>query len=141
MFAFVWIKGRITFIIIKGNAWLNPHWLSMFSCFRPLRGSIEWGLAVEVGQWEPIIFKGKKMVQAKTLGHSQLKYINCFGVEISGTRSPPWARSATDIPCPLGSTHGLGSCKRSEKNRLIPSKPHFLNFPNMSHGLRPCLKE
>ena len=69
-FAFVWIKGRITFIIIKGNTWLNPHWLSMFSCFRPLRGSIEWGLAVEVGQWEPIIFKGKKMVQAKTLGHS-----------------------------------------------------------------------
>jgi len=35
----------------------------------------------------------------------------------------------------------LDSCKRSDKNRPIPSKSHFLNFLNMSHGLRSCLKE
>ena len=36
---------------------------------------------------------------------------------------------------PLGSTLGLGSCKRSERNRLIPSKSHFLNFPISHMGL------
>ena len=40
----------------------------------------------------------------------------------------------------LGSTHGLGSCKRSKRNRPISSKPHSLNFPNMLHGFVSCLK-
>ena len=64
-FAFVWIKWRITFIIIKGNAWLNHHWLLIFSYFRPLGGSTRWELATEVGQWEPTIFKGKKKFEQK----------------------------------------------------------------------------
>ena len=32
---------------------------SPFSVFRPLGGSSKWELIVEVGQWEPTIFKGK----------------------------------------------------------------------------------
>ena len=32
-FAFVWIKWRIIFIIIKGNAWINPYWLPLFRYF------------------------------------------------------------------------------------------------------------
>ena len=134
-FAFVWIKGRITFIIIKGNAWLNPHWLLIISCFRPLGGSTRWELAVDVGQWEPTIFKGKKLVRTETLSHSHPKYKSCFGMEILDTRPPPWAWGATNVPYLLGSTHGLGSCKRSERNQLIPSKPHFLNFPISCMGL------
>ena len=68
------------------------------------------------------------MVKVETLGHSQSKYKNCLGVEILGTRPPPWAWDATSVPYPLGNMHGLGSCKRSWRNWLIPSKPHFLNF-------------
>ena len=134
-FAFVWIKGRITFIIIKGNAWLNPYWLLIFSCFKPLGGLTRWEPAAEVGQWKPTIFKGKKMVQTETLGHSHPEYKSCFGVEILDTRPLPWAWGATSVPCPLGSMRGLGLCKRSKRNRPIPSKPHFLNFPISCMGL------
>ena len=58
-FAFVWIKWGLTFIIIKGKACLNPHWLPVFSYFRLFGGSPKWGLVARVGQLEPTIFKEK----------------------------------------------------------------------------------
>ena len=76
----------------------------------------------------------------ETLGYNHPEYKNSFKVKISGTRPLPWAWGATNVPCPLGSMLGLGSCKRFEKNQLIPSKPHFLSFPHKSYGLGPCLK-
>ena len=140
-FAFVWIKGRLIFIIIKGNAWPHRHWPPLFYCFRPLGGSFEWGLAAEVGQREPTIFKGKKMFWTETSSHSQPEHKNCFGIKILGTRALSWAWGATSVPCPLGSTLVLGSCKRCERNRPIPTILYFLNFPNKSHKLGPYLKE
>ena len=122
--------------------WVFFNWLPLVRNFRPLGGSPKWGLADGVGQGELTMLNGKKKKGwAETLDHSHLEHKSYFGVEILDTRPPPWAWDATSVPCPLGSTHGLSSYKRSERNRPIPSKPHFLNFPCKSHGLRPCLKE
>ena len=79
-------------------------------------------------------------VMVETLGHSHPKYKTSFKVKISSTRPPPWAWGATSVPYSFGSTLGLGSCKRFEKNQLIPSKPHFFSFPHKSYGFGPCLK-
>ena len=74
----------------------------------------------------------QKNGRAEKLDQSHQEHKSCFGVKILDIRPPPWAWGATSVPCPLGSMHGLGSCKRSERNRLIPSKSHFLNFPSIS---------
>ena len=76
----------------------------------------------------------------ETFGHSQVEHKSSFGVKISGTRPPPWAWGATSVPCRLGSMHELGSCKWFKRNLNIPSKSHFLNFPNMLHRLGLCSK-
>ena len=138
-FALVWIKGRLALIIIMGKEFtkpplikkkklLNPHWLPFFSCFKLLGGSPKWWL-----QWaneSQLCFKGKNGLGHK-LWAMDSKSIRFFEVEISGTRSHLWAWDATSVSCPLGSTHEMNSCKSSERNLPIPSKPHSLNFPNM----------
>ena len=126
---FSWVKQLAYFMHNLGKIWLSPLWVLIFSCFRLLGGSPKWGLIVEVGQWKPTIFKGKKWVWAKTLSHSQPMHKSSFEMKILGTKPPSWAWGTTNVPCLLSSTHGLGSYKGSDRNQHIPSKPHFLNFP------------
>ena len=84
---------------------------------------------------ELVVFCCGKWSWAKNYVHSHLEHKSSFEVNILDTRSLPWAWGVTSVPCPLGSTHGLDSCKRSKRNQPIPFKPHFLNFPISHTGL------
>ena len=124
--------------------WVFFNWLPLVRNFKPLGGSTKWGLADGVGQWEPTMFKGKKKqkgVRQKLWATVTQSIKAVFGVEILDIRPPPWVWDATSVPCSLGSTYGLCSCKRFERNWPIPPKPHFLNFSHKLHGLGSCLKE
>ena len=125
-FAFVWIKGMLTFVIFKENAWLNPHWLPIFSCFRPLEDSSKWRLSTEIGKWESSVFKGKNGLGKKLLAivSYRIKALLRWKFQVQDL-----LHEFLNFLCPLGSMHGLSSCKRFERNRLIFSKPQFLNFP------------
>ena len=60
-----------------------------------------------VGQWKPTMFKDKNGLGQKfwvTINQS----IKAILGWILGTRPHPWAWGATNVPYPLGSTHGLG---------------------------------
>ena len=78
-FDFLWIKGRLTFIIINEKAWLKSHLLPIFSCFRPLGGSPKWGLAAGVGQWGPTMFKGKIWLGQKLCATVSQRIKACLG--------------------------------------------------------------
>jgi len=45
------------------------------------------------------------------------------------TRPFSWALDVASVLNPLGSIDDLGSCKRSKKSSLMPSKPCYLNCP------------
>lgn len=53
-------KSLVCFSMILDINWVCSNWLPLVRNFIPLGGSPKWGLAEEVGQWEPTMFKGKK---------------------------------------------------------------------------------
>ena len=126
------------FLSNLGNKVVYSHWMPSLNHFILLSCLPKWGLAAGVYQWEPTMFYKQKQLVQKTWATKSWKIRPLWDRNLD-TRPPQWAWDVISVTCPLDNMHELGSCKRPQKKekkkRLISSKLHSLNFPNLSHGL------